>query len=635
MWSVRVAVVVVLVGLGVVLGPALLHVDDHFLGYETVDHYGTQWFYWFAAFHLQNGQSPAHTDLFFYPWGKDIYGHTGANLLDAWFAVPFRLLLGPVLGYNVPVLIGLGATAWAFARLIRRHLDPSAPHAWILGVGTLLFLTSPYVLYELIEGRPTQAVLLFPVLFLHALGDTADDDPRVAGRAAWFAGLWLALSGYQYWYYALFGGLLAIGNAAARMASHGLAPGPSWRIFRLHLQIALIAVLLCLPGALPLLVATLEDGSVYGLLKVGDWSLTSAPLITEEGVRIGMFLWQPFSGAAGFLIQDEDDGEERFVNSLYPTPLILLPALLLWFRRPGSLARAPLIVMLVLAALIAAGPVLVIAGSWVLPNPVYTGLALALRFVRRLWWPGRMLGFATILLYLPAALALRQLSPRLLPVAAVGALVYQLGVLSWAALVPVPVWDAKIPAGYRCLASGPPGAVLELPYAWTQAHLYYQTSHQRPIFGGMIEDNSVFAPEEFTTLRTTNPFVLRLTELAHRDDDVSAWTQADRDEVVKLGYRYILLQKDAFAVATDASAAHVAVMTSRRRSASREFNKILGMPLFEDARVAIWGLDGAPAPCTMPKAELDTAMVMSPNNDPVARVRTDPQKSLIQWVFPP
>jgi len=45
----------------------------------------------------------------------------------------------------------------------------------------------------------------------------------------------------------------------------------------------------------------------------------------------------------------------------------------------------------------------------------------------------------------------------------------QLVELSSLGLVPFPSWDGRVPAGYRCLAEGPAGAVPELPHAWNQA----------------------------------------------------------------------------------------------------------------------------------------------------------------------
>ena len=81
-------------------GPLLPSLAEGYIGVEYVDGFGTQWFYWFVERGVRSLEPMGHTDLFFYPWGKDIFAHTGTNILDAVFAVPFRMLLGEVLGYN-------------------------------------------------------------------------------------------------------------------------------------------------------------------------------------------------------------------------------------------------------------------------------------------------------------------------------------------------------------------------------------------------------------------------------------------------------------------------------------------------------------------------------------------------------
>ena len=158
-WAQAACLVVVLLPMFVF---AISRLDSNLIGYESVDHYGTQWFYWFALRHLQIGESAGHSNLFFYPWGKDIYGHTGANLLDAYLEVPFRMVLGPTLGYNLFVLVGILAHGLAFYRFCQKFAEDRVA----LLAASLCFSFSPYVLYELVEGRPTQAILLFPVLFI-------------------------------------------------------------------------------------------------------------------------------------------------------------------------------------------------------------------------------------------------------------------------------------------------------------------------------------------------------------------------------------------------------------------------------------------------------------------------------------
>ena len=157
--------VLVLVLVAAWLGPALPRLGSHLLGVEYVDHYGTQWFYWYAGQVLSGAQSIGHTDLFFYPWGKDIYGHTGSNLVDAFLAWPLLKLLGNVAGYNVFVVVIVATNLWGAARLAGRFTD-SALARWTAGA---LFALQPYVVNELVEGRPTQALLLFALLFTERL----------------------------------------------------------------------------------------------------------------------------------------------------------------------------------------------------------------------------------------------------------------------------------------------------------------------------------------------------------------------------------------------------------------------------------------------------------------------------------
>ncbi|HCH65525.1 MAG TPA: hypothetical protein DFR83_22165, partial [Deltaproteobacteria bacterium] len=175
---------VLLLLVAAVLGAFVPSVPDwshRFLGAHYVDGYGTQWFYWFVDRALKNGFSTGHTDLFFYPWGKDIFGHTGTNVLDAILCIPFRRAFGPVLGYNMFVFAGLLATAVAVWHLIRDHVDD--PFA--ATVGMLLFSIAPYQMFELLQGRPTQAILLFPVLFIRHMIRVGErrswTDPIIAG----------------------------------------------------------------------------------------------------------------------------------------------------------------------------------------------------------------------------------------------------------------------------------------------------------------------------------------------------------------------------------------------------------------------------------------------------------------------
>ena len=59
-----------------------------------VDLYGTVWFYDWVRISMESGELSGFTDWFFYPDGKDIFSHTGSNIIDAILSIPFQWVLG-------------------------------------------------------------------------------------------------------------------------------------------------------------------------------------------------------------------------------------------------------------------------------------------------------------------------------------------------------------------------------------------------------------------------------------------------------------------------------------------------------------------------------------------------------------
>ncbi len=623
--------------------PLLPSFGSSLVGFETVDHYGTQWFYMFAERQVLAGESLLWTDLFFYPWGKEIYAHTGANLLDALLAVPLRLLLGATLGYNVFILLGVSATAAAFYTFARDFVDESSA---VAGAGLLALC--PYVLYELVDGRPTQAILIFPILFLHQLWRAGL--PQAPPRTPWLAGLFLALSAYQYWFYGLFGGLVAIAVAAGRLweAPSSAQVGPSPLRIRVsglfpYCKIAACSLVLCAPGALPLLLALGGPDTPVGLLSTSSWTATHMPLVTVEGKEVGLGVWQLH--VAGIWKQ-KADGTELFLATLWPFPLSILLATLYWLRAPGRLSRPPLLLALGLLIVVGAGPTLLVV-DWLVPNPIYLTLTYFLDFFRRLWWPVRVLAFGSPLLYLVLAVALDQVrtrsGKRAWGVALLIAAGLQWFTLAGVQLLPIPAWKATIPAGYRCLAEGPPGALIALPWAWSQAHLYYQTVHQRPMLGGMVEDDPDFAPKELAELRARNTLIRRLDALANLGGPVGAApadTAGDVDlavlpehveELGRLGYRYVVLQKDAYLRPGTPSRGEQLAQDTAMRRLYRAFEAVLGRPVYQDARLQVWAPWGGDRPCAA--AEGDQKPVQRMDLDPVTRAGTDRERAAVYWLW--
>ncbi len=592
--------------LALVFGPPLAQGTSHLLGLEYVDHYGTQWFYAYAERQLLSGEGFGWTNLFFFPWGKDVFHHTGSNVLDAIAAVPFRRALGATLGYNVFVLGGLLVSGAAMGGLVRaRTRDPGA--AWLAGA---LVAAGPYTLVELAEGRPTQAILLLPVLFVGALLRTGEREG--VGHAA-LAGLLLAACGYQYWYYALFGGILALGHGLARILAAPPGAGARAQVLGRHVVVALVALAAALPVAKDLLTQAQAGTNVPGLLDTEAWTLSETVPVTRDAVKVGLMLWQPFVDRAGFYLADPG-GREAFLPRAPMLAWAALPLVLagawLQTRAAGrrTLPRVVTVLMLLATVGIAVGPVIVLPGGWTLPNPPYIALAKSIGVLQRLWWPGRAHAFVAIVLALAAGEGLAALRrsfggrvARAVGVLALAGLGAQLAAFQ---LAPFPSWDASVPAGYRCLAgrlpheaAGTPGALIELPYSWNQAHLHFQQVHGRPILGGMLENNPTFTPAESVTFREDNTFVRALLDVATLQvGELPDWDDADREAVHALGYRYVVLQKDAL-VGGPQDGLQSASTRARMRAIRMALTDMVGPPIYDDARIAIHAPWGDPSPC--------------------------------------
>lgn len=578
-----------------VLGPGILDWSSAYLGADDVDTWGTQWFYWLAGRRVLSGEPFAHTDLLFHPWGKDVYLHTGGNVLDAVLALPFRFLLGPVLGYNAFILAVLLSNG-VCAMLLARELE--AP-PWAAGLLGTLWAFDPYVLAEVEGGRPTQALLAFLLLFWR-------DWLRLRRGPSWGAalraGLWMALTGLCYWFYAIFSGLAAV-LAGLWLLSR------STRRRRLLPQLVgagLLSLLLALPLAWPMLGALGED-AVPGVLAVDGWGLSGWAPVTREGWEIGVQLWDPWSRTTGFAVLD--GGGIVYVAGPLATPVAFLGVGLAGLLLGRGPARGAAVLALLVGLIVATGPALGGTGP---VDLAYLALAELVPPVRRLWWPARGLVLVHLGLLAGAALLFARLDgpgpdpgpgPRPGPVPGALSVALAVGLLfgSWAELrsrgpVPLSRTSAEVPPTYHCLGQAPRGGLIELPLGEEPARLHYQAVHGLPLFGGMVEDNPVFTPREHQRFRERSAWLLELDARSRGEGRQglgpdAATLAASFEEVGALGFTYVIqdweLLRELQLESGDAVGGR-----RRERRARLDLRELLGEPVHDDGRQAIympWG----------------------------------------------
>jgi hypothetical protein len=147
------------------------------------DNYQHAWFLWAFAKAVVHGHNPFYTNLIFYPFGANL---TWATLdpLGGMLALPLSLSLGPVLTYNISVILQLALAAF-FARLLCLRVSQ---HAAAATIGGIVFGFSPFLLSRAL-GQ-ISLVTAFPIpLYVLAL-----DKILEAEKPSWKQGGLLGLA---------------------------------------------------------------------------------------------------------------------------------------------------------------------------------------------------------------------------------------------------------------------------------------------------------------------------------------------------------------------------------------------------------------------------------------------------------
>lgn len=511
-----------LVALGAVL--PTLRTPGHVVG-DGVDMYGTFWFYWWVGDCLARWVSPGFTDMMFFPLGKDIFGHTGNNFVDAVVAQPLVALFGFPSYQPWWVFVLLLGNGLAFRPLAREVLGrPFA--AW---GATLLWMICPYILFECMTGRFTQAMLWFlPLAVLHFLRIPQGDK-----KDAVLAGIWTAAQAWTYWFMGYFMALAFAWLAAVEFqrSSHRLALGRGYAL----------AGLACLLGVAPAAIAMklhADEGAVPGLADA-PWSFS---LLTTGPGQLGNNVAADLHGYALL----ETSGQPMLAYVVWGGGLLLSVFL--------ARDRARWLGLTILLLVFSVGPV------WAGPGPRlvlpwYMAAYHGLPFFDRLWFPYRMLSvaFLGITLLLGTLLVRAEIWAEVrkargarawpawgLPVALVlGSMAEQAPNLAYPLL-----HRAFVPPYVYSWLHEQEGAIIELPIGLSRVSVAWQPVHERPVWGGMGENATLLWPEGFSK-RQANSFIKFLKQVTRDPIEARAMktNPNERLSLEKEGFRWVVMDR--------------------------------------------------------------------------------------------
>lgn len=539
----------------------------HVVG-DGVDLFGSLWFFWYIVDSIQTLHDPSWTDLFFFPYGKDVFGHTGNNFLDAVLAAPLQWFLGNPTYYKYWVAVVMLGNALSFRFLARRELESS----WAVFVSTALYTVNPYIIFEITCGRPTQAFLWFLPLALWGV--------MRADRSVWVAvlgGFATAMVGYTYWFYGYFIAFAFVWLVGVGVVGRWRDPEGRPGLYLRNVGIAAaVTALLVAPWALAML------GSDMPVQAQSSGGLLGLPTSVDNGVSTNLHSY--------FL--DEQRGA-RFLQH----PAWALGALA-WI----ALGRGRLkwLGVAVVGLLLATGP-LYEWGDTQIRMWHYLVLHNGLPFFHRLWFPYRALVLVFLALSLGMGFAVQRIlegaSSRwparawlLAPLLGSGLLAGTLAVEHQDYLYPFTVRDVAVPRVYDWMASQSRGAIIELPRGITHVSIVYQTHHRMPLFEGMGANVRFFWPAGVEQ-RLKTPWIKELVRAArHPDREVD--TSVSGEAILRQGFSWVVLHRELLDSEQNRSAATLSRAKRDRLHAVvvSKLTQLLGDPVAVDGPTVVWAL---------------------------------------------
>ncbi len=465
------------------VGPTNL-LDPMQVAGQGIDLPGTIWIHWWVRTTVESLSLPITSDLLFYPDGKNFFADTGANYVDAWLGVPLQWAFG-VPGFLDPLsVVILVGNSLAFCALARDFTGGKWGPAW---AATIAFSLNPYLLRQLGEGRPTQALLWFVILAVrYALrlrtGTTRD--------AALF-GLHTALAALTYWFNAYF---IAFGLLPLALVELARAP----KVVAPRLAVAVAVTLGITAPFLLGIAAEIEAGSVRRL-QYTNWG---------DGPAAAGNRWTTVAGDLGAA-----------------TWLAAIGLALAAWRRSWALLLG-----VGLSVAVAVGAQLDITEP-ATKNWLFIFLWDHLPLLPRLGFPDRATSLTFLLLSLGAAAGLARLDVVWVPLFAIVAV----GECLWSGLLPLP-HTGYYPSECAEHVRDDAGPVIVLPLGTSETAMVTQTQHGQPMFGGMGEREPDLRPDGYDR-RIRNSFLIMLGATLSEKHPPIGYTRADREEISQL-YRW-------------------------------------------------------------------------------------------------
>lgn len=503
---------------------------------------GTLWLYRLArdSFVNLNFKELFHTDIIFYPFGKNVLLEMG-NIFQPIMSIPLQLIFGFPAYHNLICLIILTLNGFSMYLLINYFIK-SFPVSLLTSI---IFALNPFVISQINYGALDEANAFWMLLYILYLFKMMDTKKL---KYSLLAALFFSITSLSYSYYGLFSIFFTIIVFTNYLFLNRDV------VFDLS-SLKGISILFFIPVIILFPVFRIYCKNLY-LLKGTPWLSNFPPISDFAAQKLPLYYNHiiDFSSKVPPLFK-----AETYINNFFYLKFILiLIAFFTAFRKHALLWVTVAIFFYILSL----GPYLQYAPLESVPplkgKPIFPGIPLApylffykyVPFFSRLRWLDRLLIMGSVSLTIIYSFSFNWVFKK--------HRVFGLAFLSLSTFLLI---SGDLPQGerifqleriyvsefYRALREEKDCAIIEMPMTYTmQKNLYYQTVHNKKTLGGMGmgERNEFLLPDRWLDFIKNNSFLGFLWELPNRSG--RKFEKEDVDILKKLGYKYIVVNPEYF-----------------------------------------------------------------------------------------